>query len=132
MFLPYKGNKIYKKVISILYKRAKNGMLSYWKAMETYKPMYQAAHFPFHGKRNFWKTPIQTEVMNGESDQCGNNFIGIYKERGLLFIIRLQTVFIRKYNRKVSILHDGSLSGTDYTALPIKHDSYKIFSAGRA
>lgn len=75
--------------------------------METYKPMYQAAHFPFHGKRNFWKTPIQTEVPNGGSDQCGNNFIGIYKERGLLFIIRLQTVFIRKYNRKVSILHDG-------------------------
>ena len=68
---------------------------------------------------------------NGDSDQCGNNFIGIYKGRGLLFIIRLHTVFIRKYNRKVSILHDGSLSGTDYTALPIKHDSYRIFSAGR-
>ena len=69
---------------------------------------------------------------NGGSDQCGNNFIGIYKAKGLLFIIRLQTVFIRKYNRKVSILHDGSLSGTDYTAFPIKNNSYRIFSASRA
>ena len=81
MFLPYKGNKKYKIVISILYKRAKNGMLSFLKAMETYKPMYQAAHFPFHGKRNFWKTPIQTEVPDGGSDQCGNNFIGNTKQK---------------------------------------------------
>ena len=103
MFLPYKGNKKYKIVIFILYKREKNGMLSFWKAMETYKPMYQAAHFPFHGKRNFWKTPIQTEVLIN----AVTILLAYTKQKAYYLSLGYRQSLFINTNRKVSILHDG-------------------------